>query len=114
MERRMGEEREKEKERAKEKREKSEKERGSQHTSTSLQVMFVLEHLGQVWATLLQDTAYGTVMTILGGGRNGISDWRVFSLWADVKRALWLSDQYIWLQGNGFGWTDKRGVSVNR
>ena len=71
MERRTGEEGEKEKERAKEKREKSEKERGSQHTSTSLQVMFVLEHLGQVWATLLQDTVYGTVMTILGVGEMG-------------------------------------------
>ena len=30
--------------------------------------MFILEHLGQVWATLLQDVAYGTAVLILGGG----------------------------------------------
>ena len=29
--------------------------------------MFILEHLGQVWATLLQDAAYGTAVLILGG-----------------------------------------------
>jgi hypothetical protein len=87
---------------------------GSQHTSTLLQVMFILEHLQQVWLILLQDTAYDIAMVVrtegvgLVPGAGG-----VLATWAARLSGCW-SNWYIWLWGDGCGREGVWRVSVNR
>jgi hypothetical protein len=59
-----------------ERKERKKRETESHHTSTLLQVMFVLEHLGQVWATFFR---YATHDIAIMAGDEGM--WGMFAAW---------------------------------
>ena len=70
---------------------KEEKVSGSQHTSTLLQVMFILEHLKQMWVNLLRYTAYNIAVMVWDEGMGLVHGiWRMFVAWSYARWAMGL------------------------